>query len=91
MVRAPDERVSTDPGDSGRLRCRTNIGARQHAGKSICVGEDTPNDCRTGRKANVDADNGERSRIGLGRAIIGLEVAIYIALRRNDEANASRN
>ena len=27
MVRSPDERVSTDSGDSSRLRCRANIGA----------------------------------------------------------------
>ena len=80
MVRAPDERVSTDSGDSCRLRCRTNIGARQHAGESTCVGEDTPNDRRTRRKTNIDADNGHRSRVGFWWAIIGLEVAIYIAL-----------
>ena len=57
MIRTPDERVSTDSGDRGRLRCRANISARQHAGKSICIGEDAPNDCRTRRKANIDADN----------------------------------
>jgi hypothetical protein len=91
MIRTPDERVSADSSDSGRLRCRANIGARQHAGKSICIGEDAPNDCRTRRKANIDADNGHCPRVGFWRAIIGLEVAIYIALRRNDEADASRN
>jgi hypothetical protein len=84
MVRTPDERVRTDSGDSRRLRCRTNIGARQHPSKSICIGEDTPYDCRTRRKANVDANNGHRPRLGFRRAIIGLEVTIYIALRRND-------
>jgi hypothetical protein len=91
MVRTSDERVGTDSGDSGRLRCRANIGARQHASKSICIGENTPNDCRTRREADIDANNGHRPRVGLWRAIIGLEVAIYIALGRNDEADASRN
>jgi hypothetical protein len=91
MVRSPDERVSTDSGDSSRLRCRANIGARQHASKSICIGENTPNDCRTRREADIDANNGHRPRVGFWRAIIGLEVAIYIALGRNDEADASRN
>jgi hypothetical protein len=37
MVGTPDERVSTESGDSGRLRCGANIGARQHAGKSVSV------------------------------------------------------
>jgi hypothetical protein len=81
MVRTPNERVSTESGDSGRLRCGANIGARQHAGKSICIGEDTPNDCRTRRKANIDVNDGHRPRVGFGRAIIGLEVAVNIALR----------
>jgi hypothetical protein len=91
MVRTPDERVSPDSGDSGRLRRRANIGARQHAGKSTCICEDTPNDCRTRCKADIDANNGHRPRIRFWRSIIRLEVAIYVALGRNDEADASRN
>jgi hypothetical protein len=38
-------------------------------------------DCRTRRKANIDANNGHRPRVGFWRAIIGLEVAVNIALR----------
>jgi len=91
MVRTPDEGVSTDSRDSGRLRCRANVGARQHAGKSIRISKDTPNDRRTRRKANIDANNGHRPRVRFWRAIIGLEVAIYIALGRNDQTDASRN
>ena len=91
MIRTPDERISTNSGDCSRLHCRANISARQHAGKSICIGEDTPNDCRTRRKANIDAHNGHRPRVGFWGAIIGLEVAIYIALRRNDQADAGGN
>ena len=80
MVRTSNERISADTGHGCCLRGQASIRARQHAGKSARIGKHAPNDCRTRRKANVDTDDGHGPGVGFWRAIIRLEIAVYVAL-----------
>ena len=86
----PTRTLAPRPARDRHFRLCSGIGAGEHAGITVGSGKHVPDHCAAAGDADIEADLRHRARIRFRRTVIGLEIALHVALRADDQADARR-